>query len=141
MFLADVSVLVAAFRENHPRHEASRGWLITLLRSGEPFAVSDLVLSSVLRVVTHPTSPIGGVPLKLASEFVETVRRSPGAEAIAPGSGHWEIFMDLARRSALQGAALSDAYFAAIAVEHGCEWVTLDRDFARFPGLRWSFPS
>ena len=29
------------------------------------------------------------------------------------------------------------AWFAALAIEHGCEWVTLDRDFERFPGLRW----
>jgi predicted nucleic acid-binding protein len=24
---------------------------------------------------------------------------------------------------------------AALAIEHGCEWVTLDRGFAAFPGL------
>jgi predicted nucleic acid-binding protein len=30
-----------------------------------------------------------------------------------------------------------DAWFAALAIEHGCEWITEDRDYARFPGLRW----
>ena len=29
---------------------------------------------------------------------------------------------------------------AALAIEWGCEWVTMDRDFARFPGLKWSVP-
>jgi uncharacterized protein len=27
-----------------------------------------------------------------------------------------------------------------VAIEHGCEWVTNDADFARFPGLRWRPP-
>jgi predicted nucleic acid-binding protein len=34
----------------------------------------------------------------------------------------------------------ADAYFAALAIEHGCEWITADRGFARFPGLRWRHP-
>ena len=36
--------------------------------------------------------------------------------------------------------ALTDAWLAALAIEHGCEWITFDRDFARFTGLRWSEP-
>jgi predicted nucleic acid-binding protein len=36
---------------------------------------------------------------------------------------------------------MPDAYFAALAIEFGCEWITLDRDFARFKGLRWSRPA
>jgi len=23
----------------------------------------------------------------------------------------------------------------------GCEWITLDRDYARFPGLKWCAPA
>jgi len=33
-----------------------------------------------------------------------------------------------------------DAWFAALAIESGCEWITPDRDYARFPGLRWRTP-
>jgi len=28
-----------------------------------------------------------------------------------------------------------------MAIEAGCEWITLDRDYARFPGLKWSLPA
>ena len=35
---------------------------------------------------------------------------------------------------------MSDAYHAALALEHGAELLTADRDFARFPGLRWRHP-
>ena len=33
-----------------------------------------------------------------------------------------------------------DAFLAALAIERGCEWITTDRDFARFRGLRWRHP-
>lgn len=39
-----------------------------------------------------------------------------------------------------RGPRVTDAWFAALAIEHGCEWITMDRDFARFPGLKWSVP-
>ena len=42
--------------------------------------------------------------------------------------------------SAIEGALVSDAYVAALAVEHGCELITTDSDFARFPNLRWRHP-
>ena len=29
---------------------------------------------------------------------------------------------------------------AALAIEHGCVFVTYDRDYARFPGLDWRAP-
>jgi len=35
---------------------------------------------------------------------------------------------------------VTDAYIAALAIEHVCELVTTDSDFARFPGLRWCHP-
>jgi hypothetical protein len=39
-----------------------------------------------------------------------------------------------------KGNLVPDAYLAALAIEHGCEWISADRDFARFPGLRWRHP-
>jgi len=40
-----------------------------------------------------------------------------------------------------RGNLVPDAWFAALAVEAGCEWVTMDRDYARFAGLKWRLPS
>jgi uncharacterized protein len=38
------------------------------------------------------------------------------------------------------GALVSDAQIAALAIEYGGRLQTTDRDFARFPGLRWENP-
>jgi predicted nucleic acid-binding protein len=34
----------------------------------------------------------------------------------------------------------TDAYLAALAIEHGAELCSTDRDFSRFAGLRWANP-
>ena len=59
---------------------------------------------------------------------------------ITPGRRHFTIFEDLCRRAAATGNLIQDAWFAALAVEAGCEWITTDGDYARFPGLRWRRP-
>lgn len=65
----------------------------------------------------------------------------PNAIVVEPGRRHWQIFERLCRETDTTGSRVTDAWFAALAIEHGCEWVTLDRDFARFPGLKWSMPA
>jgi predicted nucleic acid-binding protein len=59
---------------------------------------------------------------------------------VRPGPRHWEIFVDLCRAGRATGKLVPDAFHAAVAIEHGCEWVTTDADFSRFPGFRWSHP-
>jgi hypothetical protein len=39
-----------------------------------------------------------------------------------------------------RGSLVPDAWLAALAIEWGCEFVTTDRDYARFSGLRWRHP-
>jgi uncharacterized protein len=57
-----------------------------------------------------------------------------------PRPSHWSIFVRLCEQANVTGNLVSDAYLAAVAIESGCEWITTDRDFARFPGLRWRHP-
>jgi len=54
MLLPDVNILVYAHREDSPHHKQSLKWLETLINSDEAFAMSELVLSGFLRIVTHP---------------------------------------------------------------------------------------
>ena len=51
---------------------------------------------------------------------------------------HWELFTGLC--CDIKGPLVTDACIAASAIEHGCELVTTDSSFARFPGLRWRHP-
>lgn len=141
MRLLDVNILVHAFREDAPRHATLRGWLQRQVYSEGAFAVADLALSGFLRVVTHPRVFNPPTPLAEALEFVEALRGQPNCVVLAPGERHWSIFMRLCRDSDARGNLIADAYLAALAIESGSELITTDRDFSRFPGLRWQPPS
>ena len=59
---------------------------------------------------------------------------------VEPGSRHWAIFKRLCVEVELRGPVVTDAWYAALAIEHGCTFITFDRDFASFPGLAWREP-
>lgn len=137
MRIPDLNVLVAAFRLEHPAHDASRTWLRTMLESGQTLGLSTSVATGVVRLLTNrrmwpaPDSP------ESALQHVETLRRNPSVIDVGPGPRHWEIFARLCREADARGNLVSDAAHAAIAIEHGAILVSSDRDFARFRGLKW----
>ena len=140
MRLIDVNVLVYAFREDAPDHDRYRTWLHDVVNSDEAFAVSDPILASFLRVVTHRAVFSPATPLPAALRFANTLRSQLNAVPIGPGARHWDIFTRLCETVSARGNLIPDAFNAALAIESGCEFVTTDGDYARFPGLRWRHP-
>jgi len=140
VILLDVNVLVHVHREDAERHAEFKVWLEEALADPAGVAVSDLALSGCLRVITHPKIFKQPTPLRAALEFVEEFRSREEVHILAPGVDHWRIFTGLCRNAEARGNHVPDAYHAALAMEYGCEWVTLDRGFARFPNLRWRYP-
>lgn len=140
MVLPDVNVLVYAHREETADHAACRDWLEGTVNGDEAYAMSDIVLSGFIRVVTHPKvfkHPSRGAD---AFAFAEQLRRQPGCVRVEPGPRHWDVFRRLCVESGAKGNLVPDAYLAALAIESGCEWISTDRDFSRFKGLRWRHP-
>jgi toxin-antitoxin system PIN domain toxin len=140
MLLPDVNILVYAYREDAPDHERFRDWLEDVVNGDEAYGISDLVCSGFLRIVTHPGVFTPPSPIGDALAFLEEVRSQPACIVVAPGARHWQIFTRLCRTSAVRGNLVPDAYFAALAIESGSEWITMDGDYARFPDLRWRRP-
>jgi uncharacterized protein len=138
--LPDVNVLVYAHRADAPTHQQCLVWLETVINDDAGFGLADLVLSGFLRVVTHPKVFTNPTPMPTALVFVEQLRGRPNCVPLNPGPRHWALFEQLCRTTELKGNLIPDAYLAAIAIEHGAEWITTDRDYARFPGLRWRHP-
>lgn len=140
MVLLDVNVLVYAHREDSPHHRQYLTWLEKLINSDQAYGLTDLVLSGFLRVVTHPHvfSPPSSMAKALA--FAKELRDQPNCTLINPGPRHWEIFCRLCKAAEIKGNLVPDAFLAAIAIESGSEFVTADRDYHRFPGLRVRHP-
>ena len=136
----DVNVLVSAFREDAAHHDACREWLLGALSGRERVGLSELVLSGALRVLTHPRIFHPPTPSEAAADFVDALLGQSASTALRPGNGHWRIFRGMCVSLRLTGNRIPDAWHAALAIEHGCEWVTLDRGFSAYPGLRWINP-
>lgn len=140
MFLMDINILVYAHREDTIEHSLYREWLESIVNSDVPYGYSELVLSGFLRVVTHPR--IFEVPSALSSavRFANQVREPQNAVCLAPGPMHWKIFLGCTEQIDAKGNDIADAYHAALAMEWNCVWVTTDKGFKRFNGLKVRHP-
>ncbi|GLX01791.1 type II toxin-antitoxin system VapC family toxin [Microtetraspora sp. NBRC 16547] len=140
MMLVDTNVYVNAFRPENDRHTEYRSWLDDTINGLQAYAVADFVINGFIRIVTNPRAYKEPASIGMALEFAGYVRNQPHAIVVTPGERHWEIFSKLCGSTPAIGKLVPDAYLAALAIEHGCEFVTCDGDFAKFPGLRWRHP-
>lgn len=141
MKLFDVNVLVYAHRvDASPDHRAYASWLRRMATGDSDFGLSEAVLSGFVRVVTNPRVFREPTPPAQAFAFCDQLRRRPHARILRPGARNWDIFRSLCEVTGARGKLIADAGHAALAIECGCEWITTDSDYARFPGLAWSHP-
>jgi toxin-antitoxin system PIN domain toxin len=140
MILADANVLIYAFRSDSPHHDVCKPWLNGVVSGDARFGVSPLALSALVRITTNPRAFQQPSALLDAFGFCEDLLNQPHCDVVAPGERHWAIFQRLCMETDTRGRRVTDAWFAALAIEHGCIWITYDRDFARFPGLDWRSP-
>lgn len=141
MLLLDVNICLYAYRPG--QSETARRvseWLAPRLIGHERIAVSEPVLTSVVRIATHPrifeTPSTPGDVLR----FAESLLSAPAAQLVRPGPDHWALFTDLVTQHRLRGNDIPDASLAAHVLELGASLVTLDRGFSRYAPLRTVHP-
>lgn len=140
MQMPDVNLLVYAHREDEAVHESARRWVDGLVNGSEPFALSMLVAAGFVRIATNSRIYAEPTPISVAIAAIDTMLARPNCRLCGPGPQHWQLLSRLSRDAGASGKLVADAQHAAIAIEHGCTWVTRDRDFGRFEalGLRWT---
>ena len=140
MILIDANLLLYAYHPRAEQHEASRTWLEATLSGPELVRFAWLTLWAFLRIGTnprvfeHPLSPTE------AEAVITSWLAQPSAGILEPGERHWDILRELVSKGQALGPLVMDAVIAAIALEHGATLCTTDRDFSRFPGLKWTNP-
>jgi hypothetical protein len=141
MLLPDVNVLIYAHREDSTTdHSRYAEWLTQLATGPEPFALSLLTLSGLVRITTNPRIFKTPSTHDQVFRFMEELTARPTARVVSPGPEHLVLFERLCRDSQASGKLVADAQHAAVAIENGCTMVTTDSDYDRFPGLRWRHP-
>jgi toxin-antitoxin system PIN domain toxin len=138
--LADVNVLVYAFAEESVRHEEYRAWLEGAANGDESLVITDQVAASFIRIVTHRRIFKVPAPAPRAVEFLRALRLSPAIMSLQPSGASWAVFEEFCVLPGVHGDVVPDAYIAAVASASGCEVITADAGFARFPGVRWRDP-
>ena len=140
MNLPDVNVLIYALRKGQPHHAKSRAWLESTVNGDSAFGLSRQVLSAVVRLMTNARIYRPPETVATAFAYCNWLTARSNCVVLEPGPRHWSIFEQLCVDTNTRGPRVTDAWLAALAIEHGCEWITFDRDYARFPGLKWSVP-
>ena len=140
MILVDANLLLYAYHPRAREHAAARAWLEQALSGPELVRFGWLTLWAFLRLATN--SRVFERPLSAgeASAAVTAWLAQPCAGVLEPGERHWTILQELIRAGQATGPLVMDAAIAALAIEHGATLQTTDRDFARFPSLKWRNP-
>ena len=141
MLLLDVNVVLLAHRRDHPEHAPVRRWFDSVASGPEAFAVPTVVWASFLRLATSRRIFTLPTPLDDAFAFVDAVCRQPNHLLLSPGPHHLALLRRMCEEADAAGDLVPDAVLAAIALEHGCDVASLDRDFARFPSIRHVIPA
>ncbi len=141
MKLVDANVLLYAVNEDAPHHAAARSWLDDASQSPEALGFAWIVLLAFLRLSTRSSLFSRPLTLEEATGIVEVWLGRPAALVVQPSGRHLSLLHGLLRTAGTAANLVNDAHLAALALEHGAEVVSFDRDFQRFEGVRWSAPA
>jgi toxin-antitoxin system PIN domain toxin len=136
MILVDANLLLYAYDAAAPEHPKARRWLEESLAKPEPILVPWQSVYAFLRIATNPRAWKNPLTIEEARTIVDEWLSLPNVVTPSPGERHWAILRELLANSQCHGALVTDAVLAALAIEHGAELCTNDRDFSRFPKLR-----
>lgn len=140
MIVLDANILLYAYDTESPQHRPARAYLEKIFSATDPVGIPIQSASAFLRIMTQPGLRHGRFSLQEAVEIVEEWLSLPQVRLLTPGERHWTVFRRMLLEGHASGRLVTDAQIAAITLEFGGELQTNDRDFARFPGLRWTNP-
>jgi hypothetical protein len=140
MIVLDVNLLIYAYDTTCIEHRKALAWIEHVFSGDEAIGLPWQNLSAFLRILTYP-GQLGerftmAQVLAIVDQWVEMLH----VRTLAPGEHYWAIFKEMLVAGDVRGKLTSDAALAALTIEYGGVLYTNDRDFARFPGLRWVNP-
>ena len=141
MKLVDANVLLYAADDRSPDHRAAYTWLDHALGGREPIAFPWVVVLAFLRLSTHPLLSDRALTVEEATQLVEHWLGEPAALVVHPTDRHLSLLRGLLASVGTAGNLVTDAHLGALALEHGAEIVSFDRDFERFEGVRRRQPA
>jgi toxin-antitoxin system PIN domain toxin len=140
VILLDANLLVYGHAPALPQHPAARTWLGRCMTESPRVGIAWPSLLAFVRLVCNPRIFERPQTVAQAWSRVEEWLRLPNVWIPLPTDQHATILARLILHVSNRSNLVPDAHLAALAMEHGLTLLTTDRDFARFPGLRWENP-
>jgi uncharacterized protein len=140
LIVLDANILLYAYDSASPHHAKARAWVEQVFSDAAPVGLPWQTVSAFLRIVTNPRVPGERYTPTEAVQVVNEWQQQTNIRMLAPGEDHWALLRQMILEGQAAGALVSDAHLAALTIEYGGVLHTTDRDFARFPGLRWTNP-
>lgn len=140
MIVLDANLLIYAYNSGSANHTKARAWLEKTLPEIEAVGLPWQAVSAFLRVMTNRRLPGEHLSVEEAAGVIDLWLAHPNVQVLAPGDKYWRLFRRMIVEGRASGPLVSDAEIAALTIEYGGVLHTADRDFARFPGLRWENP-
>lgn len=138
--IVDANLLLWAHHRGFERHETARRWWAATLTSAAQVAIPWPTILAFLRISTHPRALERPATIEQAWSVVEGWLGRPNVWTPLPTDRHASILARLLAEGRASGNHVPDAHLAALAIEWGLELWSADRDFSRYPGLRWRDP-
>jgi uncharacterized protein len=139
--VTDANVLLYAVDQASAHHEESLEWLDHSLSGAEAVGLAWVVLLAFIRIATNAVIYPNALSVEDATAQVQTWIGASGAVIVEPTARHADVLRGLLLESGTAGNLTTDAHLAALAIEHGAELVSYDRDFGRFKGVRHRLPA
>ncbi len=140
MILVDANILLYAEDQLSPQHFRAQAWWDAELSGSSPVCLCWTVLNAFIRIGTNPRVFERPLALDQAVSRIQSWMDQPCTRLVSPTGRHWVVLQQMLRDGQALANLVTDAHLAALAVEHGCELISTDADFARFPGIRWRNP-
>lgn len=140
MIVLDANLLLYAYDSGSLHHEKARSWVERVFSEPAPIGLPWQTVCAFLKITTNPRLSGDRFSVEEAIDIVDRWLEQPNMRLLAPGERHWPLLRKTALDSQAQGPLITDAELAALTVEWGGVLYTTDRDFTRFPALRWVNP-
>lgn len=140
MILVDTNLLLYAYLPADPRQREAAVWLEHQVNSDVRIGLPWTVLLGFVRLAANPRIFAKTVPVATSWSHVLSWLALENVWVPEATERHAEVLGRMLGAAGESHKLVTDAHLAALAIEHGLTLCSADRDFARFPELRWVNP-